>query len=80
MHILPVYQLIQDLHVVGIGPIILLCLKEEPQADTLQNLRSVPLFKLYKLIAVIVYWLQFVVLFERNQKCVPELRLQLYWE
>jgi len=34
MHILPVYQLIQDLRVVGIGPIILLCLKEEPRADT----------------------------------------------
>ena len=33
MHILPVYQLIQDLRVVGIGPIILLCLKEEPRAE-----------------------------------------------
>ena len=46
MPILPVYQLIQDLHVVGFGPIIQLCLKEETQADTLQNSSSVPLLKI----------------------------------
>ena len=49
MHILRIYQLIQNLHVVGIGPIILLCLKEEPLADPLQNLSSVPFFKIVEI-------------------------------